>query len=339
MQLIERRGLSFELRPTNLEDLWILSQFIAPQDRIGASTQRKVNVGKDKSKQVTKIIFVDLLVSKVQFESNVLRVSGEIQNETEFTAIGQSHTLTFQVGDTLKLNKTQLLKTEEKLLKKALESKEQHNLLVLLDKDDMIAVEFSDFFFTVLFSKNNLGSKKYYKEDMDEYEVKYKLLEELLSRDYSRVILAGPAHFKDELKKKIEEKISVKTLTLGFQEVQSSAVQRAIKEISSSGLVENSQLSEESSVISELLKNIDKGIKSVYSFEDTKKAIDNGSCEKLLVTTKLIEKLREEGNYDELNKMMITVEQLNGDLVIINSENDSGKVLDGLSGIAGILRY
>ena len=90
---------------------------------------------------------MDLLVKKCCFETDLLRVSGEIQNETEFTAIGQAQTISFQVGDKNKLKKSTLLDFEKKMFKKACESKSSMSLLVLLDKDEMIASEFSSFSF------------------------------------------------------------------------------------------------------------------------------------------------------------------------------------------------
>ena len=116
MLLLEKTKLNFELKTENLEDLWVLSQFIVPEDKIFATTERKVKIGNDNTKQVKKLIHVDLLVKKVNFDSDNLRVSGEIQNETEFTAIGQNHSLNFAPGDKIKLEKDkQKIKNDRKM--------------------------------------------------------------------------------------------------------------------------------------------------------------------------------------------------------------------------------
>jgi stalled ribosome rescue protein Dom34 len=49
--------------------------------------------------------------------------------------------------------------------------------------------------------------------------------------------------------------------------------------------------------------------------------------------------MREKGKYEVLDKIMKTTEKTKGRIHIINSENSGGKKLDGLGGIAGILRY
>lgn len=340
MRLIERAGLNFELMIETLEDLWVLSQFIVPTDKIFATTERKVKIGSgDKAKQVKKIIFVELDVSKTNFESSVLRVSGEICNETEFTAVGQAHSLNFSVNDKIKILKKSVLKFEEKLLDNAINSKKSKNFLVLFDKDELVAVEFSDFNYSILFDKNGLGSKKYHLEELNEEEQKFKILEPFLSRDYSNIIFSGPGIYKEKLAKYIKDKTGQKIIIFGWPDVSNSAVAKCLKEVSKSGVLENSQLSKESESVSKLLLNINSGNKNCYGYNSCVESINSGACETLLISTKLIESSKEDGNYSEINELMRLVEQLNGDLVIVNSKNESGKILDGLGSIACILRY
>ncbi|HLC65017.1 MAG TPA: mRNA surveillance protein Pelota, partial [Candidatus Nanoarchaeia archaeon] len=61
--------------------------------------------------------------------------------------------------------------------------------------------------------------------------------------------------------------------------------------------------------------------------------------EVLLVTDGLIKKSRDEKKYPILEKIMKTVDSINGEVHLISSEHDGGKRLDGLGGIGGILRY
>jgi mRNA surveillance protein pelota len=340
MRLINKIGLNFELRIETLEDLWVLSQFIVPSDKVFATTERKVKIGSgDKAKQVKKIIFVELDVSKTSFDTSVLRVSGEICNETEFTAIGQAHSLNFSVNDKIKILKKSVLKFEEKLLDNAIDSKKSKNFLVLFDKDELVVAEFSDFNYSILFDKNGLGSKKYHLEELNEEEQKFKILEPFLSRDYSNIIFAGPGIYKEKLSKYIKDKTGQKIIVFPWSDVSNSAVAKCLKEISSSGVIENSQLSKESEVVSKLLLNINSGNKNCYGYKNCVESISSGAVETLLISTKLIEKSKEDGTYIEISELMKLVEQLNGDLVIVNSKNESGRILDGLGSVACILRY
>ena len=49
--------------------------------------------------------------------------------------------------------------------------------------------------------------------------------------------------------------------------------------------------------------------------------------------------LLEEGKFEELDTLMKTVDGMQGEVHIISSEPESGKTIDGLGGIAAILRY
>ena len=340
MQVLEKKGLNFELRIETLEDLWVLSQFITPSDKIFATTERKVKIGSgDKTKQIKKIIFVELDVKKTNFESSVLRVAGTICNETEFTTVGQAHSLSFGVNDKLKILKKSVLKFEEKLLDNAVNSKKSKNFLVLFDKDDLVASEFSDFNYSILFEKNGLGSKKYHLDEINEEEQKFKLLEPFLKRDYSNIIFCGPGLYKEKLAKYIKDKTGQKILTFSWFEVSNSAVFKCLKEVAKSGVLENSQLSKENDLVSQLLLNINAGNKNCYGFDNCVSAVNSGSVETFLITTKLIEQSKEDSTYAQINELKRLVEQLNGDLVIVNSKNESGKIIDGLGSCACILRY
>jgi protein pelota len=95
----------------------------------------------------------------------------------------------------------------------------------------------------------------------------------------------------------------------------------------------------ESSVIEEVLLEISKEGKVVYGLKETDNAVYSGAVEMLVVSTKFIEKEIESGKYKEINDMMKTVEKGKGSVKIINSENEPGQKLDGIGGIAGLLRY
>jgi len=340
MQILEENNNNnFELKIESIEDLWVLSEFITPNDRVFATTTRKVKLGSDKTKQVTKIIFVDLLVKKTQFSSEILRVSGEIQNETEFTAIGQAQTLNFNVNDKIKIKKIQIMDFEKKLLQRAVKSKNSKNLIILLDKDELIAIEFNNFNYTVIFHKSGLGNKKYHQTSINEGEEKYNLIKNLLIRSYSNIILAGPGIYKNKLQEYLKSKTDQKILVHQFTDVNTNNIQKLIKDISKSGIIEENQLSKENQLIEILLKNISSGLKFAYGYDKVKEAIDVGSVVNLLITTKYIDKLKEEDKYSSLNELMRSVEQLNGDIVIFDSKHQAGRILDGLGSIAAILRY
>lgn len=340
MNLLERDNNIFEFLIETLDDLWILSQIIGPEDKLFGTTIRKIKIGGENNyKVVQKLIFVELLIKQVKFENETLRVSGEIQNETEFTPRGANHTLKFGLGDKIKLEKKIVLNYDEKLIKQAIETKKSHNLVVLFDKEDLVVAEFSAFSYKILFEKTGLGSKKYSSEQVNEEEEKYLLIKELLDKDYNNIIFAGPGINKERLQKYIKDKIGIKILTFAYPDVRNQAIPKVIKLISESGILQDSQVAFENKYVGELLLNIDKQEKFAYGEENVVEAINSGSAEVFLISTDLIEKKKDDEKYLEINNLMKLVEQLNGQIVIVNSKNESGRILDGLGGVASILRY
>ena len=342
MKLLEQHNLSYEVVFDSLEDLWITTQLLSAGDKVKATTVRKVKIGSSESnqKQVKKIISVEVLVSKVSLEGEVLRISGTIQNETEHTSIGQFHTLSFSVTETLSFEKAMpFLDVEKKLFEKSLNSKSSTNLLLLLDREDLIATEFSDFSYSILFEKTGLGSKKYSREEIDENEQKFSLLADLLQRNYSSLILAGPGIYKENLREYLKSRISLKMQTFSFPDVRVQAVQRLIGELSKAGLVVSAQIVLEEEALSELMEAMGKGTLYAYGFALTAAALREGRVRKLLLSTAFLEERKEKEEYLSFCEDMRSTEAMGGSVVIVRSENEGGQRLDGLGGIAALLRY
>jgi stalled ribosome rescue protein Dom34 len=336
MQLLNKKENKYEFLIESNDELWILSQFINSSDQIQSSSQRKVKIG---DKNITKILFISLNVKNSLYYNNSLRISGKILNETEFTTIGQHHSLSFNVGDKITIIKNNLLKYEEKLINNALKTKKNKNLLVVLDKDTLILSQFSSFSYQILSRYEGLGSKKYLNEEIDEYKEKYEIIKDYLKKDYANIIFSGPFNFKNKLSEFIKKKMKIQISIIDFADTDNSSIQKIIDRIKEKGLIEDSQVAVENKLLKELLENINKGKKYTYGLENTKNAINQGLVHKLLISNKYIEKSKEEDNYTQLNELIIKTEKLNGELIIFNWKNDSSRVLEGLGGIAALLRY
>ncbi len=340
MNIIGKTNAEYELLIETLDDLWVLSQIINTNDRVFGKTERKIKIGSETNYKVTtKTIYVDLLVDKVKFEDERLKILGKIQNENEYAAIGSAQTLNYNAGDKIKFEKKNMLKFEQKLLDNAVKSKKSQNLLILFDKDTLYAIEFSNISYKILFKETNLGSKKTLEGEVNEEEQKYNIIKDLLKKDYSKIIFASPSIYKDKLQKYLKDKTGLKTITFSWTDVSSNAVLKVIEKINQSGILSESQIAYEMEHINKLLENISKKTKSTYGLDNITQAINSGSCETLLLSTDFMNNEKEKGNYENINNLIRTVEKLNGNLVIVNSKNQSGKILDGLTGIAGILRY
>ena len=88
-----------------------------------------------------------------------------------------------------------------------------------------------------------------------------------------------------------------------------------------------------------MLSAIKKGDLASYGFEQVSKAVKAGAISALLFTDKFIQKRKEDGTFIDVEEILKTIDSLQGKIHIISSEHEGGKKLDGLGGIAAILRF
>ncbi|MBI1968428.1 hypothetical protein HYS49_00815 [Candidatus Woesearchaeota archaeon] len=72
---------------------------------------------------------------------------------------------------------------------------------------------------------------------------------------------------------------------------------------------------------------------------EVEKAIHAGAARTLLLTDEYVQEQREKGNFAALDELMKLVDQLQGKVHILSAQSESGRKLNGLGGIAALLRY
>ncbi|MBI3035746.1 mRNA surveillance protein Pelota, partial [Candidatus Woesearchaeota archaeon] len=91
--------------------------------------------------------------------------------------------------------------------------------------------------------------------------------------------------------------------------------------------------------VEELLAEIAKNNLAAYGLKETESASLMGAVKELLITDSFIQKSRSENFYNRVEDIMKVVDKTKGEVEIISSEHEGGKRLDGLGGIAAILRF
>ena len=87
------------------------------------------------------------------------------------------------------------------------------------------------------------------------------------------------------------------------------------------------------------MAEIAKNDKACYGFDKVKEAVDAGAVDTLLLTDSLIKRLREDNDFFRLDQLMRSVDDQRGVVFLVSSSNPAGKKLDGIGGIAALLRY
>jgi protein pelota len=99
------------------------------------------------------------------------------------------------------------------------------------------------------------------------------------------------------------------------------------------------RITEEVAMVEELLDEIAKDGKSVYGEKQVKQAVEAGAVKTLLITEQYLKEKRENNQFEGLDQLMRLTEQLKGEVHLISNEHEAGKKLQGLGGIAALLRY
>jgi protein pelota len=113
-------------------------------------------------------------------------------------------------------------------------------------------------------------------------------------------------------------------------------------------LKKEERLTKEVTLLDRLMEEIskDEGGKAVYGKAEVQKALMSGAVETLLVSDEKLMRTRmvEDGEAgereaEEIDQMLEAAERQRGEVVIFSTEFEPGKRLNGLGGIAALLRF
>ncbi len=336
------------LEAEDLDDLWYLSQLIDAGDIVRALTQRKIKLSdKDgtSSSAFKKTVMLSITVEKLGFHeyTDVLRLSGKVNEAAEDIPAGSYHTLSVEPNTKLTIIKQRWLNYQLERLDEASKDKGSEILICAFDREEAYFAILTKQGYRILAELSGEMEKKAdtSAQTKDFYSEIIKLLEEYSARhNIKSIILASPAFWKEDLLKKIEDKSLRSKITLATcNAVGKSAIAEILKRPEIKNVLKNERNAREIELVERLLEAISKNGAVAYGFNDTKTAAEAGAVQSLLVTTAFISARKGADTFGELNLLMQGVESMSGSVVIINSGNDAGKHLDGLSGIAALLRY
>ena len=332
----------------DIDDLWFLSQFIDKGDSVKGRTFRKIKqVGKDdKTTKVEKRpVFLKLKVEKVEFHeySDILRVSGLVEEGPDDVPKASHHTFNVEPGTKLTIIKEHWMKYQLERLDEASKTKDLGILICTLDREEVNFALLKKQGYKILsefegevIKKADAQSKAagFYAQiikQLENYVARYKI---------KSVILASPAFWKLDLMKQIKDQELKSKITLATcNAVGKEAINEVLKRPEVKNILTNDRTAREIKIVDKLLDEISKNALAVYGIKQTENAVNLAAVTDLLVSTELIHEKRQEENFSKLDKLMQYVESVQGRINIINSKNPAGKKLDGLGGIAAILRY
>ncbi|MFH0977862.1 MAG: mRNA surveillance protein pelota [Candidatus Woesearchaeota archaeon] len=339
-----RKGL-VKLQVENNDDLWVLSQLIEPNDLVSAKTVRKLKVGSVDDRQtsaVKRVVFVTISVEKVELNSS-LRLSGKIVEAPEDIPKGVYHTLDLEEHSRLTVVKEHWLSYQLDKLKDSYRSKPTNVLVLLLDREEAFFAALKTHGYEIL---SHLLGDVQKKDSPDKVHKVFfsELVKMLVDYDsrfgFTRIIVASPSFWKEDLQKLIVDKaLRSKLILATTSSVTESGLSELLRRPEVQSALVSERIAQESAMVEELFLEISRSGSASYGFDQVLACAQAGAVKTLLVSDSFIKAMRESGSFSRLEQLMKLVEDLRGVVRIISVEHDAGKRFQGLCGIAAILRY
>jgi protein pelota len=342
-----RKGIC-KLKVENLDDLWYLNQIIEKHDLVNGKTMRKIKLGSETQRKQSvskKPVFLEIEVLKAEYSSttSALRISGIIKKAPEDIPLGSHHTFSIEEGTAITIIKQKWLRFQIDKLKDA--SKQPSKILICVhDREEAIFALIKKYGYQILSKiKGNVAKKadlknqkhtNFYNDviaQISEYNKRYLP---------SRIIIASPAFWKEDLMKVMPDSdIKEKIILATSSSADENAISEVIKRPETENALKQDRITQEYKYVEELYKELSKDNLASYGMDNTIQAAEAGAIRVLLITDNLIMKSRAEDTYDKVESVTKLADSSNAEIIVISSEHEAGKKLDGLGGVAAILRF
>lgn len=334
-----------KLKITDPDDLWYLSHLIDPGDMMRGKTTRKIKIGTgENAKMVKKPMTMTIEAETITFSSTgtSLRINGKVKEGPEDVPKDSYHALELELGSEIIIEKTQWLSYQKQKLQEAAERNYVY-LLCLFDREEALFAVTKKIGHEVLLTLTGEVPKK-----RKTAEVKKDFQQEIINalEEYAQryqpehIILASPAFYKEELLKRITKAEIKKKIALAIcSDVSERAIDEVMRRPELEEVLKHSRAREEQLLVEELLSEIRKGQLAAYGKKEVGKAVTAGAVRMLLLTDEQVQKEREQGRFAALDEQMKLVDHLQGKVRILSAKSESGRKLNGLGGIAALLRY
>ncbi|NQU98343.1 mRNA surveillance protein pelota [Candidatus Woesearchaeota archaeon] len=333
------------LKIENLDDIWTLNQIVEVGDTIKGKTERKIKIGSSDDrniKVVRKHVFLSIKVEKAEIstDSKILKVLGIITGGPDDVPRGEHHSFNLEANSVFTIIKNKWLNFQIEKIVEASKAAPLKILMTVFDREEAYFAKLKGQGYEMLgkiIGDVQKKEEKHVSKDNFYKEISKKIEEYEKSGDINNIILGSPGFWKENLMKVLPDEIKKKSVLATVSYVSERAMSELLKRDELQKVLEKNMGSQEIKLMDKLLQNISKDT-ACYGFKETKEKVEAGAVSELLVSYSFLQQAKEKNNYEELEKLMIACEQMDGKIHIISSE-EAKKSLDSLSGIAGILRW
>ncbi len=340
------KGRILRVRPEALDDLLHLYLLLDRGDFVRATTYRQVRVGLRGERGSRVRMNLTVRVEKVSFHrfSDTLRITGVIvEGPEDIAPRGSHHTISVKVGDEILLIKGDgrwNLKYVRKMLEKSRQPR-VNAMVIAVDHFSVGVGLVTDQGLRELFSREldaqskrwgyragRAGLRKFLEE------VGRKVAEHYLKLRPTIVIVYGPGFPKEILKDML---IAQGVPGSSLRAVQGwsgglEGLYEALRNEEVLRIIGASMAVEDERLVSRLFREENVA----YGFREVMAAAELGAVSTLLVSSRV---LKEDVYGDDMVKLLREVERYGGEIRVVFSDSEAGRLLERLGGIAAILRF
>lgn len=336
---IDRKANFFQVVPENLDDLWHLQKIIEPGDLVKGQSTRSWKP-RDSTRTERKNILVEVRAEKIELHkhSSQLRINGEIVwgKPEEFVELKAFHSIEVEPEKIVSVKKQKLREYQIERLQKAKDAMGRQKIAVVVLDDEQASIALLKDF--GLEEKAKILASKSGKQFKAEEDKKYfsEIGKILAEAKPEKAIIAGPGFTREHLLEYLKEKMpKLKASSEALNSVGETGLHELLKKGIAAKAASESQIEKEARAVEALLKEIgqDSG-KAAYGLKEVINAVEQGAASELLVTEKELGEKKE-----EILGILEKAEQAGAKIHIFSSEFLPGKQLQGIGGIAAILRY
>jgi len=343
-----------KVMPESLDDLWHLYNIILEKDEVHARTTRQIKPD-DQYARPTKAkrvpVTLGVQVEKMFWDRilNRLRINGIVIKAPEKLSIkGSRHTITVTMNKPITIVKKRWLKHQLDRLKKASRITAAPLTIISMDDEEYCVAILRQYGIETKIGERvklpgKLEAEKRTKAKQLFFKRALKSLQETWVPIHSPIVILGPGFIKDDFSDYVKnEAKDVAASIIGIKGVNSaglSGIQESLRSGILSNMLEHVRVADEMNAIEEFLARIGKGTnKATYGLSDVEKAANYGAVEKLLIADSTIRETTDEKRI-ALEKIMKTVEETRGEIMVLSTEHEAGIKLLSLGGVAALLRF